>query len=69
VLPGYRGRGLAARLKAASLRELRIHRPDVRRVTTTNEVTNAPMLAVNRKAGFVPVATRAQMRLDLGPGD
>lgn len=66
VLPAYRGRGLATRLKAASLRELRIRRPDVRRVTTTNEVTNAPMLAVNRKEGFVPVATRTQMRLDLG---
>lgn len=65
VVPDHRGRGVAKRLKAASLRELSARRPDVRLVTTTNEATNAPMLAVNRAAGFVPVATRTQVRLDL----
>lgn len=53
VIPAYRGRGLAKRLKAASLRDLAVRRPDVRLVTTTNEATNAPMLAVNR-AGLHP---------------
>ncbi|GLY88662.1 GNAT family N-acetyltransferase [Actinoallomurus iriomotensis] len=65
VVPDRRGRGVAKRLKAASLRELSARRPDVRLVTTTNEATNEPMLAVNRAAGFVPVATRTQVRLDL----
>jgi mycothiol synthase len=67
VLRAYRGRGLARQVKAASLRGLAFRRPDVHRVVTTNEVTNAPMLAVNRRLGFVPVATRTQVRLDLAP--
>lgn len=61
----YRGRGPAKRLKAASLREPARHRPDVRYVTTTNESSNAPMLAVNRAAGFIPVATRRQIGRDI----
>jgi hypothetical protein len=35
----------------------------------SDEATNAPVLAVNRRAGFVAVGTRTRTRLDLGPGD
>ncbi|MFB9238937.1 GNAT family N-acetyltransferase [Plantactinospora siamensis] len=65
VLRAYRGRGLAVRLKAESLVRLRSCRPDVRRVATTNEAGNAPMLAVNRRLGFVPVARWTRLRLPL----
>jgi hypothetical protein len=66
VVPAYRSRGLAKRLKAAFPRGLSTHRPGVRLVTAATEVTNAPLLAVDRAASLVPVATRTQTRLDLG---
>jgi len=50
-------------LKAASHAALSTHRPGVRLVTAA---TKAPLLAVDRAASRVPVATRTQTRLDLG---
>lgn len=65
MIAAERGRGLGRRLKVASLAALRAARPDVSMITTTNESTNASMLAINRSVGFVPVVTRTRMRLDL----
>jgi GNAT superfamily N-acetyltransferase len=48
----YRGRGLARLVKLASLR--RAADRGVTRVVTDNDEQNAPMLAVNRRLGFVP---------------
>ena len=35
------------------------------RVLTENDVTNAPMLAVNDRLGFVPSSVRTEAILDL----
>jgi GNAT superfamily N-acetyltransferase/RimJ/RimL family protein N-acetyltransferase len=53
----HRGRGLALAVKAESLRLLRADRPDIRLLPTMNAEANVAMLAVNRRLGFVPVAT------------
>jgi GNAT superfamily N-acetyltransferase len=50
TLLSHRGRGLAALVKLASLRWARDH--GVREVWTTNDETNAPMLAVNSRLGY-----------------
>ncbi len=52
VVAAHRRRGLASWVKAESLRLLAIDRPDVTRVTTTNDATNVPMIAVNTAQGF-----------------
>ncbi len=52
-------------MKAGSLAELRLDRPDVELVSTTNAGANAGMLAVNRRLGFLPVATASACVLDL----
>jgi GNAT superfamily N-acetyltransferase len=48
----YRGRGLATAAKTDSLRRAR--ELGITRVLTTNDLDNAPMLAINRKLGFEP---------------
>jgi RimJ/RimL family protein N-acetyltransferase len=65
VLAAHRGRGLAAWIKDACLRRLSTERPDVTAVVTENDVTNAPMLAVNAKLGFVETSIRTEAILDL----
>ena len=50
TLPDRRGRGLATLVKLASLRWARDH--GLTEVWTTNDETNAPMLAVNRRLGY-----------------
>jgi mycothiol synthase len=65
VRADHRGRGLATWIKRESLRLLRADRPDIRLVSTTNAESNAPMLAVNRKLGFAPVATWTNAVLNL----
>lgn len=47
-----RGRGLAKALKAAMMRQIRQHHPDVRLMITGNAEVNAPMLSINRRVGF-----------------
>lgn len=47
-----RGRGLAYQVKLASLRRAR--ELGLRTMLTSNDLENAPMLAVNRKLGFEP---------------
>jgi GNAT superfamily N-acetyltransferase len=56
TLPRYRGRGLARLVKSAAL-----HRAAARGVTvayTSNDESNTPMLAVNTRLGYHPVATQ-----------
>ena len=48
----HRGRGLATLAKLASTRAARD--AGVERITTENDVENAPMLAINRRLGFEP---------------
>ncbi|SCL14375.1 GNAT family N-acetyltransferase [Micromonospora inyonensis] len=54
TLPAYRGRGLAHLAKLAALH--RAHRAGVTRAYTSNDEANAPMLAVNARLGYRPVA-------------
>lgn len=57
VVAGHRGRGLGRWIKAESLALLGRHRPDVTTVVTTNDTANTAMLAINRRLGFIGVAT------------
>jgi GNAT superfamily N-acetyltransferase len=50
--PSHRGRGLATLAKLASTRAARD--AGVERITTENDLENAPMLAINRRLGFEP---------------
>jgi len=59
VVPEYRGRGLAIRVKAYLVRELLDAEPGLRILDTYNAVGNTRMLAVNRRLGFEPVDTHA----------
>ncbi len=52
TLRAYRGRGLALAVKIASTRWAAEH--GVREIVTTNDETNAPMLAINRTLGYRP---------------
>jgi len=55
TLPEYRGRGLAMLAKRASL--ARAAELGVTAVYTGNDVTNAPMQAINRKLGYAPCSS------------
>ncbi len=55
----WRGKGLGKAVKAAMLRILRARHPEIRMITTANEVANAAMLSINDRLGF------AQYRLDV----
>jgi mycothiol synthase len=61
----HRRRGLASWLKAESLAALAAARPDVPLVRTSNDATNAGMLAVNYAVGFKTVASNTSAVLDL----
>ena len=50
-----RGRGLATLAKVESAR--RAASLGITRIVTSNDLANAPMLAVNRKLGFTATAT------------
>jgi GNAT superfamily N-acetyltransferase len=52
VMPAYRGRGIALALKLAAIRYARAH--GAKYLRTNNDSQNGPMLAVNRKLGYVP---------------
>src|SRR5947199_272244 len=65
VVAAHRRGGLALWIKDGCLRRLAAQRPDVTRVLTENDVTNAPMLAVNDRLGFVPSSVRTEAILDL----
>jgi GNAT superfamily N-acetyltransferase len=57
VLREHRGHRLGALLKAAVLREVLATLPEVRRISTYNSDSNAPMVAVNEALGFEPVGS------------
>ena len=54
----YRGRGHALAAKLASIEWAAAN--GVTRMVTYNDATNAPMLAVNRRLGYVPVGRRVE---------
>jgi RimJ/RimL family protein N-acetyltransferase len=58
TLAAYRGRGLARAVKLASIAWAREH--GVRALVTQNDERNAPMLALNRRLGYVPVGRRVE---------
>ncbi len=56
VHPDHRGHRLGAAVKVANLRNLMAAESGTKRVVTTNAETNAWMVAINERLGFVPVA-------------
>jgi GNAT superfamily N-acetyltransferase len=58
TLRSHRGRGLARLVKLASLRWAAAN--GIAAVWTTNDETNAPMLAVNRRLGYEPRLRRVE---------
>lgn len=60
ILPQARGRGLALPLKLEAIR--RAQAAGLKVMRTNNHSENAPMLAVNRRLGFVPQVGRWEMR-------
>ena len=54
----YRGRGLALAVKLASTRWAAEH--GITQLVTTNDETNAPMLAINRRLGYQPAGRRVE---------
>ena len=56
VHPDHRGHRLGAATKVANLRQLQERQPEIKRIVTTNAETNAWMVAINDRLGFVPVA-------------
>ncbi|SIN23219.1 GNAT family N-acetyltransferase [Micromonospora cremea] len=56
TVPAYRGRGLARLAKTAALH--RAAAGGVRVAYTSNDEANAPMLAINARLGYRPVATQ-----------
>jgi GNAT superfamily N-acetyltransferase len=56
TLAPYRGRGLARAVKLASVEWLVAN--GITSLVTTNDETNAPMLAVNRRLGYRPAGRR-----------
>jgi GNAT superfamily N-acetyltransferase len=63
VLPQWRGRGLAVLAKLTLAHHLHRVRPELESITTTINEANAPMAAVNRRAGYRPVRTRLLVAL------
>jgi GNAT superfamily N-acetyltransferase len=62
TLPAYRDRRLAEQVKRASLRWAADS--GIRAAWTTNDETNAPMLAVNRRLGYTPRLRRVEYLRD-----
>lgn len=53
VMPEYQGRKIAQALKLTTIRFAKAQGADY--IATNNDSTNAPMLAINRKLGYVPM--------------
>ena len=60
--PTYRNRGIADRVKRASLAWAAAN--GIPAAWTTNDETNAPMLAVNRRLGYRPALRRVEYLRD-----
>jgi RimJ/RimL family protein N-acetyltransferase len=59
----HRGRGLALAVKLAATRWAAAN--GITQIVTTNDETNAPMLAVNRRLGYRPLGRRVEYALEL----
>jgi len=59
----HRGRGLALAVKLATTAWAAEN--GIAQIVTMNDETNAPMLAVNRRLGYVPCGRRVEYALDL----
>jgi GNAT superfamily N-acetyltransferase len=58
TLPRFRGRGLGLAVKLASIAWAKEH--GITSMATTNDERNAPMLAINRKLGYVPAGRQVE---------
>jgi GNAT superfamily N-acetyltransferase len=58
TLRAYRGRGLGLAVKLASIHWAAEH--GATSMATNNDETNAPMLAINRRLGYVPAGRRVE---------
>lgn len=65
VDPAHRGHGLGLWMKAAMLQRILTERPDIRIIETWNAAENEHMLRVNRRLGFRPVRTGAEIEVDV----
>ncbi|HEY3183927.1 MAG TPA: GNAT family N-acetyltransferase [Gaiellaceae bacterium] len=63
TLPQFRGRGLALAAKIATMRWAAAN--GIARVSTANDDTNSPMLAINARLGYKPLGRLLTMRRDL----
>jgi GNAT superfamily N-acetyltransferase len=63
VLEAYRGRRIALAMKVRAIQAAQ--RWGVERVITNNDSVNAPMLAINRRLGYVPQAGVLRLVCDL----
>ncbi len=63
TIPQHRGRGLALAAKIATMRWAAAN--GIGRVSTANDDTNAPMLAINARLGYQPIGRLLTMRRDL----
>jgi GNAT superfamily N-acetyltransferase len=66
VTPAWRGKGLAKAVKARMMRLIRENRPGVTLIVTTNAHINAPMLALNRRLGYVQAKDMRTYQICLG---
>jgi GNAT superfamily N-acetyltransferase len=62
TLREYRGRGLGMAVKLASIAWARER--GISRLVTSNDERNAPMLAINRKLGYVPSGRRVEYSVE-----
>jgi GNAT superfamily N-acetyltransferase len=62
----YRGQGLGLAVKLASIAWAKEH--GITQIATRNDETNAPMLAINRRLGYVPAGRRVEYLKELAPG-
>jgi GNAT superfamily N-acetyltransferase len=63
TMPQFRGRGFALAAKIATMRWAAAN--GITRVSTANDDTNAPMLAINARLGYEPLGRLLTMRRDL----
>lgn len=63
TIPAFRGRGLGRAVKLASVRWAAAR--GVSLMATTNDETNAPMLAINRRLGYRPAGRRVEYAKDV----
>jgi GNAT superfamily N-acetyltransferase len=66
VRSDHRGHRLGLLMKLANLRQVRERSPQTRFLNTWNAESNAPMVSVNERLGFVVVEAWEEWQLHLG---